>query len=245
MKITEELKTALVGLGVTTLHAAPFQLPDRVIFEAPCSIKWMRADYSLEMGAFSYAVSGYYFGAKIGRYTSIGEEVQVGRGSHPIEWATTSPLFYQPHQFVLDQKCREARDFELNAPGQTAKITTIGNDCYIGHGALIGQGVTVGDGAVVGAHAVVTKDVPPYAVVVGNPAVIKKLRFPAKIIARAQRLAWWNYAFWDLSGAEVAKPNAFLDRVEQAVQSGVKPYQPPRIVLSELAASLLAPQKPA
>lgn len=240
MKVTDEVKTALAARGITTLHAAPFELPDRTILEGPCSIKWMRADYALEMGAFSYAVSGYYFGARIGRYTSIGEDVQVGRGSHPITWASTSPLFYQPHGYVLDQQRPEARHYVLNAPGQSARTTTIGNDCYIGHGAFIGQGVTIGDGAVVGAHAVVTKDVMPYSVVVGNPATIKKLRYPAKIISRMQRLAWWRYAFWDLSGADIANPEAFLDQVEAAIANGLMPYTPEPVNLRAFAESLAA-----
>jgi acetyltransferase-like isoleucine patch superfamily enzyme len=242
MKVTSELKAALAERGITTLHAAPFELPDHTLLEGPCSIKWMRADHSLEVGAFSYAVSGYYFGVKIGRYTSIGEDVQIGRGSHPINWASTSPLFYQPHSFVLDQRRPEARNFVLNAPHQTAKITTIGNDVYIGHGAFIGQGVTVGDGAVIGAHAVVTKDVMPYSVVVGNPAVVKKMRYPARVIARMQNLAWWDYAFWDLSRADVAHPDAFLDQVEAAIASGIKPYKPAVTNVAELAETLAAAQ---
>ena len=60
--------------------------------------------------------------------------------------------------------------------------TTIGNDVYIGHGAYIRSGVTIGDGAIVGAHAVVVKDVPPYAVVAGNPATIKKFKVPLQLI---------------------------------------------------------------
>ena len=238
MRITEQLRTALAAHGVTTLHGVNFQLPDDSSFETPCSIKWMHAEYKLEMGAFSYAVSGYYFGAKIGRYTSIGEQVQIGRGSHPISWASTSPLFYQAHRFVLDKEYEEARHFVTKAPAQHAKMTTIGNDVYIGHGAFISQGVTIGDGAVVGAHAVVTKDVPPYSVVVGNPAVIKKLRYPARVVARMQELAWWQYAFWDLSGADVANPDAFLEQVEESLMHGMQPYQPERIKLRELAASL-------
>ena len=234
MQVTDELKAALARHGVTTLHAAPFALPDDTILEAPCSIKWMKAEHSLEMGAFSYAVSGYYFGVKIGRYTSIGEEVQIGRGSHPVSWGSTSPLFYQPHNFVLDQQRPEAARFLFNAPEQKAKITTIGNDVYIGHGAFIGQGVDIGDGAVVGAHAVVTKDVPPYAVVVGNPATIIRFRFPAKTIARMQALAWWQYAFWDVPRAPVAEPEAFLDHVQRAVEDGAKPYTPTPLRLTDL-----------
>jgi acetyltransferase-like isoleucine patch superfamily enzyme len=238
MQVTSNLKTALAKSGVTTLFEGTFNLPDNSIFEPPCSIKWMRAEHFLEMGAFSYAVSGYYFGVKIGRYTSIGEAVQVGRGSHPVSWGSTSPLFYQPHRFVLDQDHPEAAKFSFSSPPQHAKTTTIGNDVYIGHGAFISQGVTIGDGAVVGAYAVVTKDVPPYAVVVGNPAVIVKLRFPAKTIARMQAVAWWRYAFWSLPRTPVADPEAFLDHVEKCIENGATPYEPPLLHLNQLTASL-------
>ncbi|HEY1858217.1 CatB-related O-acetyltransferase [Acidocella sp.] len=234
MRISTDIKTVLGKRGVTTLHDGPFDLPDRTIFEAPCSIKWMKAEHSLEMGAFSYAVSGYYFAVSIGRYTSIGEAVQIGRGSHPVTWGSTSPLFYQPHRLVLDQDRPEAQGFVFTPPDHAAQTTVIGHDVYIGHGAFISQGVTVGDGAVVGAYAVVTKDVPPYAVVAGNPASIVKLRFPAKTIARMQALAWWHYAFWDLPGAPVADPEAFLDHVEAAIQRGIAPYRPEPLHLTTL-----------
>jgi hypothetical protein len=152
-----------------------------------------------------------------------------------VDWASTSPLFYQPHNFVLNQTRREAAEFTFNAPHQQAKTTTIGNDCYIGHGAFISQGVTIGDGAVVGAYAVVTKDVPPYAVVAGNPASIIKMRFPAKMIARMQTVEWWRYAFWSLPAAPVANPEAFLDHVEKCIQGGASPYEPPLLKLVEFA----------
>ena len=183
-------------------------------------------------------MSGYYFGVKIGRYTSIGEAVQIGRGSHPVSWASTSPLFYQPHRFVLDQDLPKAAGVAFNAPEQHAKITTIGNDVYIGHGAYISQGVTIGDGAVVGAYAVVTKDVIPYSVVAGNPATIIKMRFSAKIIARMQGIAWWRYGFWSFSGAPITDPEVFLDHVELCIQNGEMPYEPTMLRLGELARSV-------
>lgn len=71
--------------------------------------------------------------------------------------------------------------------------TVIGNDVWIGTRAVILPGVTVGDGAIIAAHAVVSRDVPPYAVVAGNPAEIRKRRFDDETVAALLQIAWWNW----------------------------------------------------
>ena len=72
--------------------------------------------------------------------------------------------------------------------------TTIGSDVWIGRNAIILPGLKIGDGAVVGAGSVVTKDVPPYAIVAGNPARIIRLRFDAKTIEVLLKIKWWNWS---------------------------------------------------
>ncbi|WP_308462078.1 CatB-related O-acetyltransferase [Mesorhizobium sp. INR15] len=69
----------------------------------------------------------------------------------------------------------------------------IGNDVWIGRRAIILSGVTIGDGAVIGAGAVVSKDVPPYAVVVGNPAALVRYRFNSGQIASLLEIRWWDW----------------------------------------------------
>jgi len=233
--IDQAKKAKLLELGISTLHSGQFSLPDDTAFEPPCSIKWMRAEYALSLGAFSYAVSGYYFGVDIGRYTSIGEDVQVGRGSHPVTWASTSPMFYQRHQDVLNiAPLPLAARFSVIAPTAAPKRTRIGSDVYIGHGAFIMQGITIGNGVVVGAQSVVTRDVPDYAVVAGTPAQIKKYRFPDKLIERMIQSAWWNYAFWDLSDAPITDPAAFLEFIEMKKAAGLQQYKPRTIRLKDV-----------
>lgn len=75
----------------------------------------------------------------------------------------------------------------------------IGNDVWIGNGVTILGGVRIGNGAVVAAGSVVVKDVPPYAVVGGNPAKIIKYRFPEDVIHKLQRIAWWNWSSKEIS----------------------------------------------
>ena len=94
--------------------------------------------------------------------------------------------------------------------------------------------MTIGNGAVIGAHAVVVKDVPPYAVVAGNPATIKKFRVPLELIGRLQKLAWWRFAPWQLADIEVSKLDNAVDALEALVPK-LEPYAPELVQLRQLA----------
>jgi len=78
--------------------------------------------------------------------------------------------------------------------GDTSKgPIIIGSDVWVGYKALILSGVRIGDGAVIGARSVVSKDIPPYAIAVGSPIVIKKYRFSEEVIKELLRIQWWNW----------------------------------------------------
>lgn len=238
--LSTDLIRKLRERGVSTLLAPGSTLPMDVVFEPPCSLKWMNVSHSLHLGAFSYGVSGFYFGCRIGRYCSFGEQVQIGRRPHPMHYVSTSPFFYKDFKDVLDQALPEdielnpIEDFRRNTPPTTVRITEIGNDVWIGQGAFILPGVTIGDGAAVGAMSVVTKDVPSYAVVAGAPARVVKYRFPEDQIRALLQSRWWEFAPWSLKGAPVDDVNEFLGFVERRRDKGAEIYAPKRIVLSEL-----------
>lgn len=239
--LTETLKSKLLANGISTLLRTGTPLPDDCAFEPPCSLKWMSVQHSLQLGAFSYAVSGFYFGCRIGRYCSFGEEVQIGRHPHPMHWASTSPFFYTRFQDILDQDLPAGvdlshhDDFRRKSRPVVAKLTSIGNDVWIGHGAFVLPGITIGDGAVVAAMSVVTKNVPPYAVVAGSPARIVKMRFPPEQVRALVRARWWQYAPWQLKGAQVDDIDAFVGHVEGLRAAGTPGHEPAIVELKVLA----------
>lgn len=222
-------------MGVEVLprdNSKQVAIPSGTILEPPCSLKWVQIEHNAAIRAFSYQVSGYCFAASIGRYCSIGENVQIGRQNHPMTWASTSPAFYlQSKLFEIGDDFDEAEAFHnhKNNPSRHAThVTTthIGNDVWIGHGAYIAAGVKIGDGAVVAAHSVVTKDVPSFAVVAGNPAVIKKWRIPEHLISPMLKSAWWKFAPWQLSSCDASDPDRFVHQVMHlSNQSGFTPKQ--------------------
>ncbi|ODU56805.1 MAG: hypothetical protein ABS99_05495 [Acetobacteraceae bacterium SCN 69-10] len=228
VQITPALAEALRRRGVECFLPVNARLPRDTVLEPPCSLKWMALHHSLYLGAFSYAVSGYFFGARLGRYVSIGEAVQVGRGDHPTAWLSTSPAFYHvPELFAVGDEFPGAEAYHAFRPRlpQGARPTmfkpvTIGNDVWVGHGAFIRPGVTVGDGAIIGAHAVVTHDVPPYAVVTGNPAVVRRYRFAPELVARLLAAQWWRFAPWQLAGIDVTDPAASIEAIERLGREG-------------------------
>lgn len=131
--------------------------------------------------------------AKIGRYCSIANNVVIASGSHPMSYVSQHPMFYsigkQNGYTYIDKQCFEERVY-LDKENRFDVI--IGNDVWIGNRAIILGNIEIGDGAVIGAGAIVTKNVPPYAVVVGVPARILKYRFNNEIIKELLNDKWWN-----------------------------------------------------
>ena len=88
-----------------------------------------------------------------------------------------------------------------------------------------------------GAHAVVVKDVPPYAVVAGNPATIKKFRVAPNLIGLLLHLAWWRFAPWQLVGIDVTQPARAVRALAEQVPL-LEPYAPSTVSVRELAGRL-------
>ena len=119
---------------------------------------------------------------RIGNYCSIAQCSIFLGGNHPTHWLSQYPV-------------RGRLGLPGNAEESLSKgDVEIGHDVWIGEGSTIMSGVRVGNGAVIGARSVVTKDVPPFAIVAGNPATVRRYRFAPEMIAHIEELGWWDWS---------------------------------------------------
>lgn len=166
------------------------------------------------MGDYSYAVENTQIAyAMIGKFANIASHVRIYASKHPMELASLHHFTYRSSWYFDDaEDNRDFFDWRASHP------IAIGHDTWIGHGAVIMPGVTIGNGAVIGSNAVVTKDIPPYAIAVGVPARVVRMRFDDKTAVRFEKLAWWNWPHERLHAAlnDFRKLPAaeFLDRYE-------------------------------
>lgn len=120
---------------------------------------------------------------QIGKYCSISTQVVIFLGSeHRTDWVSTYPFptLWQSAKSILGH------------PYSKGDVV-IGNDVWIGYHVTILSGVTIGDGAVIGAGSVVSRNIPAYAVAVGNPAQIVRYRFEKETIQKLLKIKWWDW----------------------------------------------------
>ncbi len=127
----------------------------------------------------------------IGRFCSIatGAQILLG-GNHRTDWPTTYPF---PKFFV--------RHININDYSSSKGNVSIGNDVWIGMDAMVLSGITIGDGAVIASRTVCTRDVPPYAIVAGNPGRIVRYRFEEDVIAALLKIRWWDWPIQEIQNA--------------------------------------------
>lgn len=143
--------------------------------------------------------NGGCYSLQIGNYSSLAEDITF--------------MIDMNHDYMsVCQGCvSEFKDNPFPKKIKRKGQIIIENDVWIGHGAMIMNGVTIHNGAVVAANSVVTKDVPPYAVVGGNPARVIKYRFSRETIEKLLKISWWNWTSDEIS----ARRSDFLLSPEQ------------------------------
>ena len=122
----------------------------------------------------------------IGKFCSLSWGVTIGPGNHDYSRISSHDFLYN-NFYNLNSNEVVYNRFEQR--------TVIGNDVWIGTNVTVVNGVKIGHGAVIGANTIVTKDVPPYAIVVGNPGRILKYRFDEETIEELLDLKWWDLEY--------------------------------------------------
>lgn len=202
----------------------PITLPDgtlhldtvflRAVIDHP---RWQIGDYTYassetppEDWAHHLAPYLYEFSPEklvIGRFCQIADSVRfiTASANHRYDGFSSYPFAIFHRQFENAPS--------LPAPGPD---TVIGHDVWIGQGARILPGVEIGNGVIVGAGAVVGGEVPPYQIVIGNPARSLRPRFAPEVIERLQDLCWWDWPIDHILRHEAAICGGDIEALEQA-----------------------------
>ena len=121
----------------------------------------------------------------IGKFCQIGHNVEfiMNGANHQMNSVSTYPFY-----IFKGWKQESPKMDDLPFKGDTV----VGNDVWIGQNVIILPGVHIGDGCIIGANSVVGSDIPPYSVVVGNPAKVIRKRFDDEMVDLLEKLQWWN-----------------------------------------------------
>lgn len=205
------------------------------VYEGPCSIKTTILEIR-QFGAFSYINGrGRFSNVSIGRYCSIAENVAIGYPEHPSSWLSTSSLQYMRPGWMKNYGTWET------LPHQAVALTEIGNDVWIGAGAFLRAGIKVGTGAIIGAHAVVTRDVDPYAIIVGNPGRCIRHRVKSTLIDKLLASAWWDYSPAQLDGCPFDQPAEALEFLRKLRSSEMPVFEGPTLIIKDDGPNIMLP----
>lgn len=130
-------------------------------------------------------IGSYTAGKEIPKNVTVGNYSSIGQDCHFHTDGRNNHLCIQNKDCVYTTNYRKK---------ETAEPIVIGHDVWIADDVRIMEGVKIGNGAIIGAGSVIGKDVPEFAVVVGNPQVVKRFRFTPEQIAKLNEIKWWN---WD------------------------------------------------
>ena len=141
-----------------------------------------------EIGDYSYLGENTRINnTTIGKFTCIGPNVLMGLGVHPTNtFVSIHPAFYSTAKQVGTTFVEKNKFDEISG-----KIN-IGNDVWIGANVIISANVNIGDGTIVASGSVVTKNIAPYSIVAGIPAITLKKRFSEHEIEKLVKIKWWN-----------------------------------------------------
>lgn len=204
------------------------------------------------LGAFTFfnasgRTSAYR--VRFGRYSQIGESSIIGPPEHPQTGFSNHPFAFtrpslMPSIYRLPDFAELAPQ-DSDAPSYIDTVnndTVLGHEMYLGAGSFVKRGVTIGDGALIGARSVVTRDIPPYAIAVGSPARIVRLRFAENIVERLLKLQWWRYDLAPFKHTlDFMQMEPTLEALEQHLAEGrLQPLKPDSFRLTRATSGQLS-----
>lgn len=177
--LKDEVKNPNIEVGDFTYYSGYYH---KESFEDIC-VRYLLGDKTTKNFKELFGDGFQFDKLKIGKFCSIGSGatfILAGNQGHNSQWASVYP-FFGKSQFPNSKS-----GFKRSGD------TVIGNDVWIGTEAVVMPGVSIGDGSIIGTRAIVTKDIPPYSVVVGNPGKVIKRRFSDKEIELLLEIKWWD-----------------------------------------------------
>lgn len=147
------------------------------------------------IGAFSYSQSALPDGVSIGRYCSISTGLRFIDSTHPTTLLTTSAINFRPRNKLFKGYLTESLRGHAAGFGVAGErpYPVIGHDVWIGTGVTLNMGITIGTGSIIAANSTVTKDVPPYTIVGGNPAKVIRSRLDPGTADKLLASRWWEF----------------------------------------------------
>lgn len=190
------------------------QIAKSAIIHHPATIgKMAEVHDRCVVGSYSL-VNNYsvlYSDVELGRYCSIARFVEVGVAAHPHDWLSTSNIQYSNTLM----RGHPDTTFKRKVSFEYDRETKIGNDVWIGAKSIVKSGVKIGHGAIIGGGAFVHRDVPDYAIVVGQPAKILRFRFDDATIADLLELCWWDFAPKDLTMVDFKNVKRAIEQIKE------------------------------
>ena len=197
---------------------------ESVIYVKPSLVASSR---NIEVGKYTY-YDGQNFASRVTHhYDFIGEKLIIGKfcqighniefimngANHQMNSVTTYP-FYIFKGWEQEPPKKE----DLPYKGDTV----VGNDVWFGQNVTVLPGVHIGDGCIIGANSVIGSDIPPYSVVVGNPARIIRKRFDDEMIELLEQLQWWNRSEKQIQKLIPILSSSDIDKVKQQIKEILK-----------------------
>ena len=195
-------------------------------------VTYVKPSPMFAMLAHSYSNSTLPVGVKVGRYCSLAPNITVSGYPHPMQSLGTGLFAYDRNVHQMKQVMND--EGVVVPPRAAVPIKPppeIGNDVWIGTGVWLANGIKIGDGSIVAANSVVTRDVPPYAIVGGNPAKFIRMRFPEELAKELLEIKWWRHSFKQLADFPFNDAASFVEAYRRSDGRSLPSWEPKLIDL--------------